>query len=102
MHELTIFATFGDREPCVCASDVSNDASAVQSIPSFSPSVSVPVVRTYYGPRASEKPAPCTTDAGRKRRSVPERDAPISRAAEAAGRILCRPILVNCITNMLG
>jgi hypothetical protein len=41
-------------------------------------------------------------DAARKRRSVPERDAPISRAAEAAGRIVCRPILVNCITNMLG
>jgi hypothetical protein len=51
------------------------------------------VARLYHGPRASEKPAPCTADAGRKRRSVPERDAPISRAAEAAGRILCRPIL---------
>src|ERR1700719_2548076 len=30
------------------------------------------------------------------------KDAPISRAAEAAGRILCRPIWVVCITNMLG
>jgi hypothetical protein len=38
MHELTIFAALGDREPCVRTSDVSNDASA-QSIPSFSPSV---------------------------------------------------------------
>src|ERR1700730_16902211 len=30
------------------------------------------------------------------------KDAPISRVAEAAGRILCRPIWVVCITNMLG
>jgi hypothetical protein len=30
------------------------------------------------------------------------KDAPISRAAEAAGRILCRPILGGLITNMLG
>jgi hypothetical protein len=30
------------------------------------------------------------------------KDAPISRAAEAAGRILCRPSWVDCITNMLG
>jgi hypothetical protein len=39
MHELTIFAALGDREPCVRTSDVSDDASTAQSIPSCSLSV---------------------------------------------------------------
>jgi hypothetical protein len=31
-----------------------------------------------------------------------EKDAPISRAVDRAGHILCRPTWADCITNMLG
>jgi hypothetical protein len=51
MHEVTKFAALGDREPCVCTSDVSDDASVVQWIFSFPPFVrrqSFPVARLYY------------------------------------------------------
>jgi hypothetical protein len=30
------------------------------------------------------------------------KDAPISRAAENAGRIICHPVLADCTTNMAG
>src|SRR6267378_2818526 len=87
MHELTIFAALGDREPCVRTSDVSDDASAAQSISSFSPSVPAklsqwPASTTDRALRRS--PAPCTADAGQKRRSVPERDREASLSPKAA------------------
>src|SRR4030088_1208799 len=39
---------------------------------------------------------------GRRTHLSLNKDAPISRAAEAAGRILCLRSWVDCITNMLG
>ena len=31
-----------------------------------------------------------------------DKDAPLSRTVMRAGRILCRPVLGGCITNMFG